>query len=576
MKILSLKIENILSIESAELAFQDAGLILVEGFDYDTGRANGSGKSTIFNALSFALYDKVPRKITASEILRRGTKNGRVTCVLEIAGEIWTVVRSRPKGVTFSIGDKVQIITQEEWESKLRLNYSQFLMSMYTAQGTDTARPRFLLTPDSEKKSFLIQLLNLEIFNEAKKTANDKINSITLSLTKDEGILESLKSRKQAYTESTISVEEINNSISLIKEEITSIEKQVLILSSVVRPDLSRYLESEDKIRNKLHEIVVARTKRTMFYNKYQDLSSRIAGYQADALCSECGTPQNTAESKQLHEAHQLSIKDQMAALKLTIDECDALMLKENSAKDLLNKLKDKKSRESSAYDSAKDSIADFKGQVSLKKSHVQELTLKIDNNDSLLNKINTVMQGIADAEVKISNSKHDLEFYKIIASIYSPTGAQAYILDSIVDFFNEAVSQYVELLWPTASYVLTSYKESAKGDLTAKFSEILTMGGQEVSVGSLSGGELKALSLCADFAILDVLESQFGLKLNPIILDEPFDALDDVGRELVIELLQKLSVNRQILVVDHNNELRASFTNIIRVEKKADISYII
>ena len=68
MKIHSLEIHNILSIEQAAVTFGDSGLVLVEGFDYDSGRANGAGKSAIFNALSFALYDKVPRRVTKSEI----------------------------------------------------------------------------------------------------------------------------------------------------------------------------------------------------------------------------------------------------------------------------------------------------------------------------------------------------------------------------------------------------------------------------------------------------------------------------------------------------------------------------
>jgi DNA repair exonuclease SbcCD ATPase subunit len=136
-------------------------------------------------------------------------------------------------------------------------------------------------------------------------------------------------------------------------------------------------------------------------------------------------------------------------------------------------------------------------------------------------------------------------------------------------------VSKYIELLWPIASYTLLSYKESGKGDVSAKFSEKLTMGGQEISVGSLSGGEMKALSLCVDFAILDVLESQFGINLNPIILDEPYDGLDSIGRELVTDLLSTLSSNRQIIVIDHASEIKTMFSSTIRVEKRNGVSSV-
>ena len=124
-------------------------------------------------------------------------------------------------------------------------------------------------------------------------------------------------------------------------------------------------------------------------------------------------------------------------------------------------------------------------------------------------------------------------------------------------------------------SYTLNSFKETAKGDVVAKFSETLTKGGKEVSVGSLSGGEEKGLSLCVDFALLEVLETQFGMTLNPIILDEPFDGLDATGREVVIDLLETLARNRQIFIIDHSSESKSMFTESVRVELRNEISTI-
>ena len=158
---------------------------------------------------------------------------------------------------------------------------------------------------------------------------------------------------------------------------------------------------------------------------------------------------------------------------------------------------------------------------------------------------------------------------------MYAPTGAQAYVLDSVVESFNEAVSRSIDLVWPNVSYKLHSFKETSKGEVTAKFSESLTMNGKDVSIGSLSGGECKALSICVDFAILDILERYFGLALNPIILDEPFDGLDEIGREIVVDLREKLAMTRQIFVVDHDNQAKSMFSKVIRVEKRNGVSCI-
>ena len=155
MKIISIKISNILSIEDAFVEFDDTGLVLVQGWNHDVGRANGAGKTAIFNALSFALYDKLPRKVTASEILRRSSKSGCAEVVLEVGLCRYSVIRKRPKGVQFFKEGEELVVTQDGWERTIGLNYTQFILSMYAAQGSST---RFLSINDSEKKQFLLQL----------------------------------------------------------------------------------------------------------------------------------------------------------------------------------------------------------------------------------------------------------------------------------------------------------------------------------------------------------------------------------------------------------------------------------
>jgi DNA repair exonuclease SbcCD ATPase subunit len=158
---------------------------------------------------------------------------------------------------------------------------------------------------------------------------------------------------------------------------------------------------------------------------------------------------------------------------------------------------------------------------------------------------------------------------------MYSATGAQAYILDSVIESFNERVSEYVNLLWSNLTYELKSYKETKDGDVSAKFSETIVMGHKTISVGSLSGGEFRALSLCIDFALVDVMERQFGLSISPVILDEPFDGLDGVGREVIIELLETISGKRQVVVIDHASEAKAMFSKVISVELRNEISAV-
>lgn len=575
MRVLSIEIQDILSVQSASMQFEDSGLVLVEGWNYDTQRANGAGKTALFNCLAFALYDKLPRKITKTEILRRGCKTGFVKASVLCGDDVWTVIRSRPKGVKFYKNDIEQDITQEEFESFVRLSYEQFLLTIYTPQANSGELKRFLSAPDTSKKDFLLQLLNLDQFSGAKKAVDEIIKQRQAAIDLESKKIETARARIETYEESLIDVDAVNAQLAAAISAITPYEKEILELSQVTKPDLSRYSSTEDTIRTKQQEIAQAKAKRSMLHDRYRELIAAIQEYNPEASCGECGSSLDTAEARLSHSDHQEKIKQKAQDVKKQIDDVDLIISKEQGITDLAKKLRDKKSQESADYQAAQIRINELKGFIRTKQQVSENATLKLSNNEEILNKIKVLQEDVDIKLNNITNNKRELELYKTLSAIYSPTGAQAYVLDSVVDSFNEVIQKYVDMLSPNMSYVLNSFKENSSGDVVAKFSETLTKGAETVSVGSLSGGEEKGLSLCVDFALLEVLETQFGMTLNPIILDEPFDGLDAAGREIVVDLLESLARNRQIFVVDHASESKAMFTKSIRVELRNDISTI-
>jgi DNA repair exonuclease SbcCD ATPase subunit len=209
-------------------------------------------------------------------------------------------------------------------------------------------------------------------------------------------------------------------------------------------------------------------------------------------------------------------------------------------------------------------------------KNQINNLKDKLASQKIIKNKIIDMKNEIHKLEDTLTVYNENIEVYTTIASMYSPTGAPAYIMDSMVNTFNECIQKYIDMIWPNASYTLNTFKENKSGDITTKFSETLIKDGKSVSVGSLSGGERRAISFAVDFAILDVLSNQFSIDINPIIKDEPFEALDAVGREIAVEMLGKISQEKQIFIVDHTSEAKAMFTKTIRIEKRDGISKIV
>jgi DNA repair exonuclease SbcCD ATPase subunit len=574
MRILSVKINNILSIEDAYVEFGNSGLMLVEGWNHDVGRANGAGKTAIFNALTFALFDKLPRKVTATEILRRGSKSGSVEVHVEVNGDKYMVRRSRPKGVTFFKGTEVLTVTQEGFERILGLNYNQFIISMYAAQGTST---RFLSINDSDKKQFLLQLLNLEEFSSCKLIADRKVKTLEDEVASLKSRMDTIDSKIDAYSESLVDENVIRHHIALAEGAIHDITVDILNAQQVQKPDLSKYQKLEDDVSAKKLEFARIRTKREMLHEAYKKLAAKNAAiHEISDSCRACGTKLDVTAARSAQQRELAERSAEMAQIKGEIDACEVALGREAAINELATKIKDKKRAESADYEGARATIANLQNSILLKQRDIKQLDLKLQNNSDLQSKIKDLGDKRADLASNRANILREIELYKTISAMYSPTGAQAYILDSVIESFNERVTEYVNLLWSNLTYELKSYKENVKGDVTAKFSEHLIMDGKPISIGSLSGGEFRALSLCVDFSLVDVMERQFGIPMSPIILDEPFDGLDSVGRELIVELLGKLSDDRQIVVVDHAGEVKSMFSKVITIEKRNGISEVV
>jgi DNA repair exonuclease SbcCD ATPase subunit len=569
MKINHLEIENILSIEKASVAFGDAGLVLVEGFDFDTNRANGAGKSAIFNSISYALFDKIPRKITKSEILRHGTKSGfsMVTLTTD-AGENLAVKRARPSGAEFfKDGIKVEM-TQQEFENKLGIGYEQFLSTMYNAQDSSN---RFISLDDRDKKEFILKIMNLESFDVHKKSLSAELT--VLSSRKDilKTKIEGYRNTLAAYKTQVVDVAAIDVEIFAKQVEISELTERLRVFEAVKEPDLSKYAEVESQIEQKLLDFMQTR----MTANSKRTELTLLKNMKPQAHCPDCNVGLKIVNGALIKAEDEIKINERGSFLISEIKSLEESLLKEDEIKDLSKKIKLKKQDEYQDFNNAKLSIANTRNSISAKSKEIASLSDQIARNDQIQEKVKTLIDDITIAQDELMRITSEEEIIKTVAAFFDPSGAPAYIMDSVIDSFNDAVTDYVSVIWPNASYSLQSYKENKDKSISTKFSESLLMGGKQTSVGSLSGGEFRALSLATDFAIVDVLANKFSIDLNPVILDEPFNGLDSAGKELVIDLLNQIATKRQVWVVDHSSESKALFSRTVRVEKKNGVSDI-
>ena len=587
MIISSLKIENILSIKEAEVKFDTSGLILLEGYNYDDNRGNGSGKTAIFNAMSFALFDKLPRKITKTEVLRFGTKKGSASCDIDAGGNIYTVKRYRPTKVEFfKDGEKIDI-EQEEFERKINLTYEQFLATMYTAQGSYDKR--FLSLNDSKKKEFILELMNLDKFTLYHKKCKSFMKDIESS-NHILGIkLNGLQSIVEIHKSSLEDEKLINKQISDNINTVNKLQDLISDLQLVSKPDNAKYKDLRDKINQKNRYFRGLKTDHAVLTSELITAERKkqpLTDIKPDTSCPKCDSPLFSVGGKLLESStiDELKIARVEYNKKIDVDiehiskkmkSIDTLLLKEVEI-DNLTLMVDKKEREDMAdFDAAISDISKREFDIKMLNIKIKTCKSKLDDNKVKKGKMaKTINEALfISNNIKANNKEKDM--IEAVSGIFAPTGAPAHIMEDFVSNFNDVVQDNILSIWGNASYTIQTYKVNKDKKVTAKFSESLIINSKEISIGSLSGGEYRSLSLATDFAILDVLQKQFNISLNPIILDEPFDGLDSIGREMVIDLLKRIAFNKQIWVIDHASEAKTLFSKVLKVEKRSGISSI-
>jgi DNA repair exonuclease SbcCD ATPase subunit len=592
MKIKKLEISNILSIEKACIEFDDTGLVLVEGFNYDDNTANGAGKTAIMNALSFGLYGKFPRKVTVSSILRYGTKKGSVVVGdIQTNNGVWRVERCRPTAVIYSKDGEVQDITQAEFEAALGLSYSQFLISMYSAQ---TQGENFIDMNDTAKKEFLLKLMNLEEFALAKGLADQEMKRLDTKIRELQLNEATLASRIQAHGELVRDVDAINSQIAEIQQQVKQFQDKIAELGKIQRPDVLKYDEVAERIASKRLRIQTAQITRNQLAGQFQILAKEYQQWKNDSDetegvsvdCPECGDEirlidgelisfGNLEKMEEAKATKAEKIKEQCHELKVKIDKEDVKIAQSKVVDELEIKVKKERLKKFAEYDAAQQTISEYRNFISQQQYKIQMFNNQLVEQAERQQELERTKNVLKTVQNDLNTNSKELELVRTVSHLYSPTGAQAYIMDSVIGAFNDSIANYVNMIWPNASYSIQAYKVNKTGEIKAKFSDKLILNGKEVSIGSLSGGQHRCLSLAIDFAMLDVLSDRFSIDINPVVFDEPLQGLDASNKERVLEVLEMIAADRNIIIIEHSSEFKSAFVKTVNVELRNGISTV-
>jgi len=513
MKINSVKIENFLSIKKVDLDFDKFdGLVNIVGKNRDTSptSSNGAGKSSVIEAIVFALFGKTIRKTSEKSVVNFYTK-GKCKVTLKVNDNVEICRTKKPPSLIVTVDGKPQTKegiqqTQAFLESHLNISYNVFLASIVFGQQNDM---NFLTATAEEKRSIIQNFLNIvDLFKYRSKIRsikathnNEKKIAVTLEseslqkLKKLKGKIAKLKkAKKQANALFTKDQRKLISNFSL--SEIKDLEQERALLEA----GYNTKLNDIDSIRKKL-----------------EGTSARIHKLGSNSKCEHCGNLPIVIK-EQISKDEKSVIASETAILALKHDlQAVVVALEENDV------------------------------PISSQEFETVEALKTVDVKLDVLKKQAIDQQRITKKYSKaMEEAQRKYDVMRFWETAFSEQGLVKYIIEHILEFFNERANYYLGFL--TAGKFSITFDEI--------LSENIKNNGSDVLYESMSGGEKKKISLAVMLGLNDLLILSGKERSNLLFFDEVADSLDKEGVKGVCELMEILSTEKKVFIITHNEYL--------------------
>jgi len=577
IKIKELTVKNFMSVgnqtQAVNFAQQNLTLVLGENLDQggdDSGSRNGTGKTTIVNALTYALYGNALTNIKKDNLINKiNNKNMLVTLAFEKDGIDYRIERGRkPNILQFFVNNQEQETaesddaqgdvreTQRDLDDILGMSHDMFkhivALNTYTepflSMRANDQRAIIeqllgvtLLSEKAERLKELVKITKDEIFQEnadieAAKKSNDKIQQSIDSLTTRQTVWNSQHDAE---------LEKIGRAI--IELEGVDIEAELAKHSELkLFEEKSAKLKSLNKEKATL-DAATAQAERSV--KKY---AGELAKLQ-DKKCHACE-----------QELHDHKHEEMMAEANKHLTEANAyhdkVIADLNKISIEISAIGEVNTRPNTYYDTVEQAL---KHQNNLKTLETQ-LTVKAGESDPYQEQIdelrNTAMQEISwDHVNELNRLKEHQEFLlKLLTS--KDSFIRKKIIDQNLAYLNNRLTYYLDKMGLPHTVLF-------QNDLTV----LITQLGQDLDFDNLSRGERNRLILSLSWAFRDVWESLYQ-QVNLLFVDELVDnGLDASGVEGALAVLKKMARERKknIFLISHKDELIGRVNNVLKVIKE-------
>jgi|TARA_R110000851_G_scaffold89795_2_gene195927 DNA repair exonuclease SbcCD ATPase subunit len=533
---------------------------------------NGSGKSTILDALTFALYNKPFRKVTVQQLVNTiNNKDMVVEVEFGIGSHEYKIVRGQ-KPRKFEVYQNGKLLNQEAHAKDyqetlekqiLKLNHKSFCQVVVL--GSSSFIP-FMQLPTNHRKEVIEDLLDIGIFSimatllktdvadnkERAQELSSELNTIEEKIRIQQHFVDKISQQQDeaiADKKDQILKLENENSISEIdlkdkEEELAKLRTQV-IEEEKIRTKLNQLSNLEDKIKDKVKTL----KKDIQFFDTHDD-------------CPTC--------NQSIDEDFKAKVIDEKED---KVEECEA------------------------GFEPLEKELESTQGEI----NHIVEVYQKIDGMNVQINSLNSQMNGnrqlisslqtdidntskqditeeknkIKDFTIELDSKRKDVEEFTDVREIYDvatkllrDTGIKSRIVKQYIPVMNKLINKYLAAM---DFFVQFELDENFNENIKSRFRD-------EFTYASFSEGEKMRIDLSLLFTWRAIAKLKNSASTNLLILDEIFDSsLDAQGTDEFLKIINDLTLDTNVFIISHKtDQLIDKFSNVVRFEKHQNFSRMV
>lgn len=535
--------------------------------------ANGSGKSTIIEAIVFVLFNKSFRKVNKNQLINSINETEcLVEIEFEIGNNIWKVVRGMKPNIfkiyqNNNLLDQSSVsIDQQRWleQQILKLNYKSF--TQIVILGSSSFVP-FMQLPASYRKEIIEDLLDIKIFSAMHNIIRDRIKVIVEEINNLSHNIELIKERIEIQKKYIENLKKINDkNIDQKKEKINELESELKSNNDAINLynlKIEKCNIDYEKLKNIDKNIKELESFKIKFNSKKKNHNNYKKFFEENHICPQCNQ-QITNDIKQYHIQEN---KNQIEKLDETISklesEINQAVLKLDERNNILKKIQ--------KLNIDLNSLLNNNKQIIKMVSDIKEEIIEInDNNNNMIDESAKLNQYISEGIImsdKFSNFKIKKNNYEILNNLFKDGGIKSQIVKKYLPIMNQLINKYLQLM---DFYINFTLDENFDETIKSRYRDDFTY-------ASFSEGEKMRIDLSLMFTWRSIAKLKNSANTNILILDEVFDSsLDVSGTDDFMRIIKSLDEETNVMVISHKGDsILDKFDRVLKFDKNKNFSVV-